>query len=73
MTPPGVIAGFLGDAVLGLDMEFLPFGERAEFWPFAVGRRSVFSRGKGAFAGLSRASGGERDGKLMTCSLNGTE
>jgi len=65
--------GFLGEAVLGLEKEFLPFGERVEFWPFISGSRLVFSRGSGPVAGRSRASGGDLEGKLITCSRNGTE
>ena len=73
MTPPGVMEGFRGAGALGLDREFLPLGERAEFWPLAVDCRSVFSRGKELCAAFSRASAEVLVGKLMTCSLNGTE
>lgn len=67
------MAGFLGEAAVGLDNEFLPFGDSAEFWPFDMGNRSVLIRGKAESAGLSRASGGDLKGKFMTCSRKGTE
>jgi hypothetical protein len=70
---PGVAAGFRGDAVLGLDRETRALGDRAEFWPFAAGGRSVLCRGRDPDVGLSRASGDDREGKLMTCSRNGAE
>ena len=70
---PGVMAGFRGDGAVGLEIEFLPFGDSAEFWPFDTGRRSVFNRGRAASAALSSASGGDLVGKFMTCSRKGTE
>jgi len=72
-VPPGVVTGFRGEAALGLERDTRPLGERDEFWPIAVGSRLVFSRGKDPDVGLSRASGGDREGKLMTCSRNGAE
>ena len=73
-APPGVVAGFRGEAVFGPDIEVRPApGDIAEFRPLVLLSRSVFSRGRAPFAGLSRASGGDREGKLMTCSRNGTE
>jgi hypothetical protein len=66
---PGVVAGFAGLFAFGLESDVRPVGERAEFWPFG---RFVLSLGR-PDEGLSRASGGERAGKLMTCSRKGTE
>lgn len=68
--PPGVVAGFPGVLAVGLDSDVRPAGESAEFWPLG---RFVFRRGSDAEAGRSRASGGDRAGKLMTCSRKGTE
>ena len=65
---PGV-AGFTGAFEVGLETEVRPAGERAVLWPLV---RLVLSLGR-LDSGLSRASGGERAGKLMTCSRKGTE
>jgi hypothetical protein len=70
---PGVTVDFLGEAVAGLDVEFLPFGDKAEFTPFGTAGTSVLSLGRDTCASLSRASGGDLEGKFMTCSRNGTE
>jgi hypothetical protein len=64
-----VVAGFGGLFAFGLDSDVRPAGERALLWPFG---RFVLSLGR-LEVGLSRASGGERAGKLMTCSRKGTE
>jgi len=56
--------------MVGLDNEVRPPGESGVVWPLA---RLVFNRGSGADAGLSKASGGDLAGKLMTCSRKGAE
>jgi hypothetical protein len=71
---PGDVIDFLGNALLGVDMEFLPLGDSAAFCPFAgVAVTSVFSFGNASLANFSRDSGGDLAGKLMTCSRNGAE
>jgi hypothetical protein len=67
---PGVVAGFAGVLELGLDNELRPAGESAEAWPLG---RFVLSLGRDDDTGRSRASGGDRAGKLMTWSRKGTE
>jgi hypothetical protein len=64
---PGVVADFAGAFAFGLETDVRPVGERAEL-PF--GRFVLRIR---LDVGRSRASGGDRAGKLMTCSRKGTE
>jgi len=66
---PGVVAGFAGVLAFGLETDVRPEGERGVFWPLG---RFVLSLSKPDW-GLSSASGGDRAGKLMTCSRKGTE
>jgi hypothetical protein len=48
-------------------------GESVEFWPFAaVAATSMFNLGR-ACASFSRDSGGDLEGKFMTCSRKGAE
>jgi hypothetical protein len=65
---PGVVTGFAGTLELGLEREVRPAGERAEL--ATLGRFVLSFRPD---VGLSRASGGDLAGKLMTCSRKGTE
>ena len=67
---PGVVTGFAGVLELGLDSEVRPAGESAEDWPLG---RFVLILGSDDDDGRSSASGGDRAGKLMTWSRNGTE
>lgn len=66
---PGVVAGFAGVLEVGLDSELRPVGDMAAAWP--LGTLVLILRDDDV--GRSRASGGERAGKPMTCSRKGTE
>jgi hypothetical protein len=67
---PGLVTGFAGVFELGLDNELRPVGESVEAWPFG---RFVLILGRYEDTGRSRASGGERAGKLITWSRKGAE
>jgi hypothetical protein len=67
---PGVVAGFAGVLEFGLDSDVRPVGESAETWPFG---RFVLILGRDDEVGRSSASGGDRAGKFITWSRNGTE